>query len=216
MVMPILTAYIPRAGGLYTGDQTVGFPDWVLNEPYDIDAKVSEADLAEWQNPASQPAMLRAMLQAMLADRLKLVVHRGEKELSVYSLVVGKNGPKFKEAEFGDPHTGGITLPGGAVVVPEIQDGQMTSHYFGISMAMLATFLSDMAGRTVQDKTGLTGKYDVTVQKAAPLGAPEGVSAPELGPSIFSVVEELGLKLKPAKGQVEALVIDHVEPPSAN
>jgi bla regulator protein blaR1 len=76
-----------------------------------------------------------------------------------------------------------------------------------------------MAGRPVQDNTGLTGKYDITLVKAAPLeasGQQEGVSAADPGPSVFSVVQELGLKLGRAKGQVETLVIDHVERPSEN
>jgi bla regulator protein BlaR1 len=220
MVMAILTAYVPTVGGasLYTDPQTVGFPDWVLNDPYDIDATVSESDLAEWQKPASQPAMLRAMPQAMLADRLKLVAHRDKKELPVYSLVVGKNGPKFKETKPGDSHPGGITLPGGFVLVA---DPDMTRHFYGISMAMLAPFLSDMVGRPVEDNTGLPGKYDIVLQRAAPgeaapVGQQTDVSAPDPGPSAFSVVQQLGLKLEPAKGEVETLVIDHVERPSPN
>ncbi len=118
LMFPILTAYVPLAGGAALDGGSEGFPDWVNNDPYDIDAKVAEADLAEWQKPASQAAMLRAMLQSMLADRLKLVVHRGMKETAVYSLIVGKNGPKFKETDPNDPHPGGFTLPGGAIASP--------------------------------------------------------------------------------------------------
>ena len=76
LMFPILTAYVPLAGGAALNRGSEGFPDWVINDAYDIDAKVSEGDLANWQNPALQPEMLRSMLQSMLANRLKLVVHR--------------------------------------------------------------------------------------------------------------------------------------------
>ena len=97
----IRIAFVPQASGAasYVTDQIVGMPAWLTSEDdcYDVDAKVDEADLADWQNPAKQPAMLRSMLQAMLEDRLKLVVHRSTTEGPVDLLVVGKNGPKFKE-----------------------------------------------------------------------------------------------------------------------
>ena len=97
----------------------------------------------------------------------------------------------------------------------ERQRGQSLSHYFGISMAQLASNELRNAGRPVQDKTGLTGKYDMTIVR--PL--PEGAGTPEVKPEEMSAVEianQLGLKLEPAKGQVETLVIDHVEQPTPN
>jgi uncharacterized protein (TIGR03435 family) len=80
-------------------------------------------------------------------------------------------------------------------------------------MPMVAWFLSgERAGRPVQDKTGLSGKYDFWLPTPAPVDAPMSDAAP----SVTSVVEELGLKLVPTKGQVETLVIDHVGRPSEN
>ncbi|MEO6807264.1 MAG: M56 family metallopeptidase [Edaphobacter sp.] len=213
--MPIVTAYDPRTGGTahYAPDQISGLPDWVMNDRYDIDAKVAEADLADWKNPAKQREMLPAMLREMLKDRLKLVVHRGTKEVPVYWLTVGKNGPKFKETDPSVPHPGGTEHPGGGVSVEEMRDGHMTGHCYGCSMQLLAWFLSgERTGRPVQDKTGLAGSYDFWLPTTAALDAP----ATDPSPSVFSVVEGLGLKLVPAKGQVETLVIDHIERPSAN
>ena len=71
----------------------------MADEPYDVVAKVEEADLADWQKPEVKQTMLRAMLQAMLAERCKVVVHHESKEVPVYDLVVAKGGPKFKQAE---------------------------------------------------------------------------------------------------------------------
>ena len=212
----IITAYVPQSGGtLFTNDMP-GMPDWAQNENYDIDARVAEADLAEWRKPAMQPVMLRAMLQALLADRFKLTVHRDTKEVSTYSLVVGKNGPKLKETTPGEPHPGAMAIPGGGMMVP--QDGRgAVVQFYDASMATLSPFLSIFAGRPVQDKTGLTGRYDFSFKKPSPMGslsAGEDASDPE--PTVFSAVEELGLKLEAAKGSVETLVIDHVERPSEN
>ena len=160
--------------------------------------------------------MLQVMLQSMLADRLKLEVHRDIKEVPVYSLVVGKNGPKFKETNAAETHQG-VTLPnGGGTVVPE--DGGHTIHFYAISMTSLAPLLTNWAGRPVQDKTGLTGKYDMQMPNPAmPAAGADGI-APPADPqgSVITAMEDLGLKLVPGKGQVETLVIDHVERPSEN
>jgi bla regulator protein BlaR1 len=216
LIVPMLTAYVPQTGGsaLYMNNQVKGLPDW-LRDRYDIDAKVSEADLAEWHKPAAQNAMLQAMLQTMLADRLKLVVHRDIKEVPVYALVVGKSGPKFKEANGAETHQG-VTLPnGGGTVVPE--DGGHTVHFYGVSMTSLAPLLSNWAGRPVQDKTGLTGKYDLQMPNPAmPPASADGSAAADPQGAVITSMEDLGLKLVPGKGQVETLVIDHVERPSEN
>ncbi len=217
----IRIAYVPQTGGapFYSTDQLIGMPAWLTGDDdhYDVDAKVDEADLADWQNPSRQPAMLRSMLQAMLEDRLKLVVHRGTREAPLDLLLVGKNGPKFKETNPGELHPGSRPMPGGGTLSREEEDDQMTVHYFGISIAQVATWVLG-AERPVEDKTGLAGRYDVTIQKPAlqPNAQQGGISAPDLGPSAASIADQLGLKLEPSKGQVETLVIDHVERPSPN
>ena len=111
----------PTARAFYSRDQYTGMPAWMIGDDdrYDVDAKVDEADLADWQNPAKQPAMLRSMLQAMLEDRLKLVVHRSTREAAVYLLLVGKNGPKFKETNPSETHPGARPMPGGGTLSRE-------------------------------------------------------------------------------------------------
>jgi len=213
-------AYVPQASDAsFFVDQFIGMPAWLGGDGdrYDLDAKVDEADLADWQNPAKQPTMLRSMLQVMLEERLKLVVHRSTREAPVYLLLVGKNGPKFKEANPNELHPGTRPMPGGGTLSREQEDDQMTVHYFGISIAQLTRWVLG-AGRPVEDNTGLHGRYDVTIQRPVlrPGGQQGGTSAPDLDPSPASIAEQLGLKLEPSKGQVETLVIDHVERPSPN
>jgi uncharacterized protein (TIGR03435 family) len=220
----ILMAYVPQNGSAvaYTVDQLIGLPAWLAGDGdrYDVYAKVDEADLADWHDPAKEPVMLRSMLQAMLKERLKLVVHRSTKEAPVYRLVVGKNGPKFKETNLGELHPGARPMPGGGLLSREQKDDQLIVHYFGISVPQLARFVLGDAGRPVQDKTNLTGKYDVVIQRPVPVAAQPGATqdsaATDPGPPAASVAEQLGLKLVVAKEEEETLVIDYVEPPSPN
>ncbi len=192
----------PNETGLLRGDLIVGAPHWLLDETWDVIAKVAEADLAGWQKPGAQQTMLRAMLQTMLADRCKVVTHYESREAPVYDLVVAKGGPKFKQAESADSDGGGM-LGTNVRAIPRPAGIQ----YYGISMAILTqTILPNMAGRPVVDKTGLAGIYNLTLPDVR--GDDE---------SIFTVLPEaLGLRLEPAKGDVEVLAIDHVERPTEN
>jgi uncharacterized protein (TIGR03435 family) len=212
MMVALLTAYTPSGGGdsgFYTRDRIMGMPEWALMENYNVDAKVSDADVAAWQKPGLQTPMLRSMLQAMLADRCKAVVHRATKETAVYSLVVGKGGPKFKESVPGARIPAGKPLPGGAVTS---FDGTKEMNFYNAEMGSVVAYLSVVSGRPVLDKTGLTGRYDLEFRRPG-MGGPDD----ESGASVFAVVQdELGLKLEPGKGEVETLVIDRLERPSEN
>jgi uncharacterized protein (TIGR03435 family) len=114
----------------------------VTHDIYDIDARVSEGDMAEWQKPASQKTMLPAMMQSLLEDRFKLSVHREIKDAPVYLLTVGKGGPKFKQSDPTVEHPDGMKLPWGGILV---QSGS-TATLYGTSMASLATILSSFGG----------------------------------------------------------------------
>lgn len=212
----LLTAYVPTADAMmFTTGTLVGVPDWMRSDLYDIDARVPDSDLARWQNPATQPAMLRTMVQAMLADRCHLAVHRGSKVVTVYLLVIGKNGPKLKPSESKEPHPGAVPLPVGGEFLPN--DGTGRAAFYAAPMGALAVVLSNFAGRPVEDRTGLTGRYDMSFRRPR-VGASslEPESTPNPPPSIFEVAESFGLKLESAKRPVETLVVDHADPPTPN
>ena len=173
--MVIRTAYIPSQGGdsvSFGPDRLTGVPAWLAPIRYDIDAKVSEADMPKWKDPALQPAMLRAMLQAMLADRFKLAIRRENKVIPIYELTVGRKSPKFKPSEataladIQQKHPDAVTLIGGTMVASGANPGQQM--LFVVTMPALSRSLSNMAGRPIQEKTVLTGKYDITYQIELP------------------------------------------------
>ena len=92
----------------------------------------------------------------------------------------------------------------------------------GYALVDVARNLSAMAGRTVIDRTGLTGTFDLdltwTPDQLPPGPAPPG--APPIdpnGPSLFTAMQEqLGLKLQSGKAPVPVLIIDRAEKPSEN
>jgi len=197
-----LRAIITFAFGVRTF-QMSGGPSWLDSDRFDIVAK---------PEARSNPAQARQMVQSLLADRFNLKFHRETKEMPVFPLVVGKNGPKLKptkpEDDAARPNRG---FQGGR--------GELTA--LGADMPALATRLSAIVGRPVIDRTALTGKFDFKLQwtpdNPVQMKSPdEPVADSEQGPSIFAAVQQLGLKLENQKGPVEIIVIEFVQKPSAN
>ena len=215
-------AYVPTTGnplGYLVEDRIAGMPNWLKQERYNIDARIADSDAEAWRDPAQQKEMLHAMMQTLLAERCKLVVHRERKDKPIYALVVGKNGPKLKASDSDEveairaKHPEATAVPGGSGFFFR---GQGRIDMYGVTTGTLALLLSGPAGRPVVDKTGLTGKYDIHLEMAQP-GQPAAEGADDSGASVFSAVQsQLGLKLESQKDQVENLVIDHIERPSPN
>jgi len=217
-------------------DRIFGLPSWVSTDRFDISAKMdtSVADALKKLSADDRRAAQQHMLQSLFVDRCKLTFHREMRELPTMTLVVGKNGPKFKESKPGDAPEGGIKVPdgkGGTGTMLIGDKGLMT--FRGLPITFLLGILGQQLGRTVVDKTGLTGKYDYSwqfVPSAAQIrqfgGAPadggsggvsSGIPADPDGTDLFTAVQEqLGLKLESGKGPVEVIVIDHIEKPSDN
>src|SRR3984957_7868471 len=207
-------------------NQIVSAPAWAKKDRFEVAAKVDGADAPKLHD--LKPRQRMEMLQPLLADRFQLKVHRETRELPVYELVIAKNGPKLHEAKPGDTYPNGIKGPDGKGGGPGLiwfEAGQLTCQAATIST--LTSLLAQRLGHNVLDKTGLTGKNDIVMpwpeeQRPAPMfnGAEAGQqeNPPESsGVSIFTILQEqLGLKLESHKAPVEVLVIDHVEPPSAN
>jgi uncharacterized protein (TIGR03435 family) len=201
--------------------QISGDPRWIGSDHYDIQAKAAgDASVQQMEGP---------MLQALLEDRFKLVLHREVRQLPVYELTVAKGGVQLqrwkegscvpyavdappKPAAPGEPRPVFCGFHVGSEGLNRTLDGA------GIGMPALAANLSrsyaSALNRTVIDKTGLTGTFDLHLKWT--IDDPISIDA-AAGPSIVTAIQEqLGLKLESTRGGVEVLVIDRIEKPSAN
>jgi uncharacterized protein (TIGR03435 family) len=208
--------------------QVSGGPAWLDSVRFDISAK-SEKSPKKGEMPQ--------MLQALLMDRFQLTMHHETKELPIYALVLAKKdgqlGPRLTASKEGGctpfdpakppaPPQPGKPMDlgcGGLVMGPDRVAGT------SVPLSELTPVFARILGRTVVDKTGLTGKFDVSLEWSPDPGqsmqfAPDEPRppAPEAtGPSIFTALQEqLGLKLESQKGPVEMFVIDRAEKPSEN
>lgn len=204
-----------------TNDRLLGEPGWVGTSRYDVEAKVAPEDAPKLKQLSQEQRW--AMLVPVLEDRCALKFHHETRNLTVYTLVVAKGGPKLQPS---DP-AGVATKQTGLRNKMSIGDKGFTMDIRHASMTSIARMLSRQIGSTVVDKTGLTGTYDFTLEFAPenrasmPMMRPHDGSdspAPEAqGPSIFTALQEqLGLKLEAKKEPVDVVVIDHIEQPSAN
>ena len=229
----------------------VSGPSWLqgaglAGQRFDIVANLPEGATKE---------QIPQMLQALLAERFKLAIHRDSKDQAIYAMVVGKGPLKIKEsgappaAPGGEPPNPAVTgsssvsvsqTKTGAVVsdgtgktqkmIPSPDGKSMRFEISGATLAELAEGLTPMADHPIVDMTGLTGKYDVTLEisiqdlmnaaraagaavPAAPAADPSkpAEAASDPGGSLFTAIQSLGLKLEPRKSPMTFIVVDHVE-----
>jgi bla regulator protein blaR1 len=200
--------------------QVVGLSGWKISRRHDIDAKVSDAEVAAMSKLPPSYNPYRFMQQALLADRFKLKVHFETRLLPIYALVVAKGGPKLKASEMDPASRAEMVKPA------FLQAGSGRAAGAGTTVAMLAEVLERQdevgnppggRGRIVVDKTNLSGRYDWTLHWTPWQDLSSGELSDLKGPSLFTALQEqLGLKLEPAKGKVEVVVIDHIDLPSEN
>ena len=190
--------------------QVSGLPGWAETVGYEIVAKLPQGG-----DPSD--VQIRTMLKNLMQSRFGLSFHTEKRELSVYTISIGKNGPA------------GIKL------VKNTANGQRVGAqglgrtlFSGITMADFAAQLQlRVLDRPVIDRTGLADRYDFTLNwrpdefqfpraSAAQRAAAVAAGADAL-PDLFTAVQEqLGLKLDATKAPVDVLVIDKVSKPSEN
>jgi bla regulator protein BlaR1 len=223
----ILSAYATFADGHHdlsrSREPIVGGPSWINSERYSINAKAEES--------RSQAIVRGPMLQALLEDRFKLKVHRENREAPVYELRVAKRGPKLQ------PFKEGSCIPNDYTIFPRTRPAPDENRCHGFNRPKGPNIVVDAQGTTVEEfskiflgmmdrpvinKTGITGRFDFRLEYTRDEvsftdGPPMEPSDEPVAASIFTAIQEqLGLKLIPAKGPREFLVIDHVERPSEN
>ena len=240
-----LRMLIAMAYELQQDAQLVGGPPALLASKYDITAKtVGGATVGSKDLPG--------LLRTLLADRFKLKVHTESRELPVYDLVLarsdGRLGPDLKPSKSdcakadelvaeqsaaiaqGDLSSA-VGMPKPCTVSTDVSGGptNLMMRGDGQDMKQIVEILSQFTGRSVRDKTGLTGRYDfamrMDLQTVLALAQRMGANIPAAAANIpqadgssltTALNEQLGLKLESTKGTVTVVVIDSVEAPTAD
>jgi uncharacterized protein (TIGR03435 family) len=190
--------------------QLVGGPAWSGTDKYDIDG-VSDIE--------GKPDMkqMQEMYRTLLVERFHLKVHQEQRELPVYALVMGNDGPKIAKGDpNGLPHVRFKYIS--AQLVPlEATDATMEDFIFG---------MQDVLDRPLIDQTGLKGRWNFTLKWTPDESQFTGwgirfppreseSSGGQVG--LFTAIQEqLGLKLKAERAPVGVIVVDSVERPSEN
>jgi len=218
--------------------QIVGAPDWLARDRFDIVAKEPDGTFTDEQR--------RLMMQVLLRERFKLQAHLDTREMPLYNLVLFRAdrrlGPELTPtavncAALRKERTAGGAAPAGPAKPVTSVDERVpcsqrmffgpqgvTINASGRTLDQIATMLGTYADRTVVNKTGLTGEYDILLKFRPEAGGPMGGLAPPLSTSAdpsadlatlrVAAQEQLGLRLESARGPVQVLVIDSISPPT--
>jgi uncharacterized protein (TIGR03435 family) len=189
--------------GLAYGVQRVlvrNCPDWCDEDMFDVLAKTDNVDATRDQ--------IRPMLQALLEDRFKLMVHRETKDVPGFELAVSRKGAKLPLAK-DDPGPVNVFTPRG---------GGLDFH--NMALVGLCNYLANVLGQPVRDNTGLTERYNFFLEFRPPDAGPNPPAVPQaedFSGLVFSAVEEqLGLKLQRKLIPGDVLIVDRAEHPSDN
>jgi uncharacterized protein (TIGR03435 family) len=202
-------------------------PDWMANANYEISAKLPRETTIE---------QLREMIRNLLADRFKLEFHRSRKEMAMCDLLVAKGGPKLKEwvdkpahdtkndpADWGTGGKGAATDEDGYPNIPKNCNGCMSINAAGKAryraskqpLKAFADMIGNQLGMPVNDQTGLTAQYEITLSWSSGGGVskhPDVDSAADPGITMeAAIAQQLGLKLVPKKGLVDIIVLDKAQ-----
>ena len=217
-----------------------GAPAWLSSERYTVEARAD--------GTPGQPIMLGPMMQSLFEDRFHLKLHRETRIGPAYELTVAKGGPKLKEnagscdydvpptAIPHDPNTG-VPLRGFAARGRASQPGPGQPCHFifflnhgpnqllvtrGFTLDEFSAWLYSVTGRTIVNKTGLAGKFDIRLEylpAASALAVADASNTSDIQPEatlLTAVKQQLGLQLTPIQGTRQIIVIDHIEKPSGN
>ena len=198
----VWNAFTPTRAGWYYDFEVLGGPPWSQTERFDLVAKV---------DPLKDRPRLGIMTVNLLKERFKVEVHREQREMAVYELVLartdGRLGPNIQAVENTpcnkESPCGFLPRPG-----PGKEIGKK------VNMEQIGSVAGERLGRRVIDRTGLNGLFDVSFEKLEIPGGDGG--DPDSVSIVTAFQEQLGLKLRPSRGQTEVLVIDHIERPTEN
>jgi uncharacterized protein (TIGR03435 family) len=234
-LIAMLGAAYPSESGEY-----LNVPDWVRTERYDIIAKPPADTGGLSRASTAYAALQRERWRNLFTDRMKLAVHDETREEAIYELVVARDdrklGPNLESRPDCIAEAQAARAGGAPAAPPQPRTGPPSESEImqgcgglfgpgrmligGTTMARFAAQLRGVAGRYVEDKTGLDGWYSIQLrfaQQAPRTNADAGAADPGDAPEIFTALQEqLGLKLQPARKALQVVVVDHIERPTEN
>ena len=222
-----LRELIAYAFGLGYEQELVGAPSWVLNDRFDVQAKLDEDQLADFgkRNRDGREEQMRLMMQSVLAERLHLTYHFSTRSLSVFELQLTKGGLKCPQDTTSPPAIADPALPrfrwyNPPAPPPPARDSSPPSAAPALNLRtrgwpfwLLVSWIGhqpELDGRPLIDKTGLNSSYDCQMSWSHDV-------SDEAKESLFSALQsQLGLRIQAARNPIEVLVIDSIQKPSAN
>lgn len=202
-------------------------PDWAKSEPYDIEAR-AESD------PGKDG--MRLAMRALLADRFGLATHYEEREVPLLAFALahsGKTGPQLQSHPEGAacpteaaPGSSGLVdgkpaLCNGIFPLPPTAPGRLRFGGRNVTIAFIADSFSSALSRPMIDRTGLSGKFDFTLEFVTERNGavPQRAETPtdDRGPTFEEALrEQLGIKVQSTKGPIKILQVDQIQRPSPN
>jgi uncharacterized protein (TIGR03435 family) len=218
-------SYVVFADGQFNAVSSTsvsGGPAWIDSDRFEIDAKA--------ESPQSWGTLNGPMLRTLLQQRFNLRIRTATREAPVYALTVNKGGAKLQPSKRDCiildserpliPIEAGKPLPAvcGLGRLTKDAQGEDVWDAFAVSMATLAILVSTDADRKVVDRTGLSGVFDIHLPLLIEsLGdSTDRPASADTFNALRVSIQKLGLKIEPAKGQIESLIVDRAEQPSEN
>jgi uncharacterized protein (TIGR03435 family) len=202
-----LSAMLSFAYGVQA-KQIIGLPAWADTDKYDVDAEPDGEG-------APNDRQWKGMLAKMIVERFGFTFHRDKREMNVYVLSVAKTGQKMTKSE-GDPNgLPGLFFQGLGKL--NVRNANM-NDFVGLMQSVVLD-------RPVVDQTGITGRWDFTLNwtpddsQFSGMGAriPPSTDTADAPPNLYTAIQEqIGLKLEATKAPADVIVVDHVDKPSAN
>ena len=189
-------------------------------ETFDVEANVPENATRE---------QFRAMLRNLLEERFHLKAHVESRQFAAYELVVAKSGLKIKESGAAAAAPEDSRRPPGDEGFPDLPPGKpgLTSRNTVVNgfllirlrarqepFSTLAEMLHTPGEEQIVDKTGLTGKYDFTLEygNTMPGASREGDAQTPIAASVFTALQqELGLQLIAKRLPFDVVVVESVD-----
>jgi uncharacterized protein (TIGR03435 family) len=208
---------------MYTESLRVfGGPQWIRSEKFDIQATAGAGAISPGMSVKARDEKVRLMLQSLLADRFKLVMHRKIRQVSAYVVVVAKNGPNLRKAALEEKDCPQVEVNNGVSCHSVIGGQGRGIHGKAISVADTLAFAENWSDRPIVDETGIEGLFDVDTEGWMPLRpriVPPGreptaediAMADPTRPTLFIILDRLGLRMESHQAPVETFVIDQIE-----